>query len=84
MSHRATERDSNSIFGDVSKVRNKLLNVLYSRQVYASYKEILQGQILWEGVTATFLQDAVTGRYYWSAFTGTQINTLITALQLHT
>ena len=27
--------------------------------MYASYKEILQGQILWEGVTATFLQDAV-------------------------
>ena len=29
------------------------------RQVHASYKEILQDQILWEGVTATFLQDAI-------------------------
>ena len=34
MSHRATERDSNSIFGDVSKVRNKLLNVLYIIQIH--------------------------------------------------
>jgi hypothetical protein len=31
------------------------------RQVDASYKEILQGQILWEGATATFLQRGVTG-----------------------
>ena len=28
-------------------------------QVDASYKEILHGQNLWEGVTATFLLDAV-------------------------
>jgi Zn finger protein HypA/HybF involved in hydrogenase expression len=49
-------------------------------QVDGSYKEILQGQILWEGVTATFLQGAVTGRCYWGAVTVTQINTL----QLHT
>ena len=46
----------------------------------ASYKEILQDQFIWEGVTATFLQSAITGRCYWGAVTGTQINTL----QLHT
>jgi hypothetical protein len=42
-------------------------------QVDASYNEVLHGQNLWEGVTATFLQS----RSYRNALTRAQLQELI-------